>query len=664
LRADSNRAKIVLLAQNSAAPGTVRGDAMPDDGSGGRWSRWVKRVRESRLVSWLRGLSWSGVRAGFGSFVRAVPDHSEQLRKLVTSVALVGGIVVGVWIVVELSDNDPLVFDPLYVHADLAGRVPAGDRLALRIGTHFDQFTAVVERLRAEDDVQLARDADLPKLDIPGAEISVQALVQIVRRFIGRREQRIGGDVFLSTTSLAAPSERSDAALPPDCKTGSVEYVVMRLLANRGELVEAAEAPVCVVRGADGKPALASLDVNMVESLLQLAALRAFQQLDPCGSAAYYFHNWYRRSLDGRVLDGNFRRTSQMIGACIVARGPDEAGYAHHLLGRVRQASGRSPEAPSYFDSAERLHLRSRSFVRRALHAARLWRVHLPDLHAHWGSALLDVKKNEEALARFDFEIRYGSGSPLAYVGKGNALVEMAGNDRQKLAAAVAVYCAGARRHRYDAEIRHVLADVLERHPDLRGCSKKPVATSDYVLQLRRKAVDLKPTDRKYLLAQGRSLRAAGRLNEAVTAFNAVLHLGQEDSWEAYSELAASYVAMDRRDLRDQTYRRARESQKRLAEQWPMDAQARYRGALAALAVGDDNDARQRADEAVARDPGLSAARLALACAEWRRGNAGAARDQFAQVHASDRELSSDSVDPLLRRCVGEIERSVAGQPR
>ncbi len=637
-----------------------------------RWSDLVDRIRESRIVSWLRALSWSGALAWSSRLLKSFPDRAEQLRKLVTSVALVGVIIVGIWIVIDLSDHEPLAFDQIHVHPELARRMPSAERLTLQIGGHFESLSAVIERLRETERASLAREADLPKLEILGSGVSFQAVVQVVRRLLGHRELRVGGEIYLSPVAVTPADERAATAMKAACADGEVVNVLVRLTTNRTEMSDAVDLPVCLKAGLPAEARPVGLTPEALEDMLQLAALRALERINPCGAAAYYTTNWHRRGFDGRMLDPEFRRSSALSAACIAVRGPAEAGYAFYLLGRVRQVSGRPGDAVKYYTDAEKLHIRSRSWVRRALHGIGLWRIRLPDLDVHWGNALMDDKQPREALARYERDLRRGTASAGAFIGKGNALRELAeGGPARALADAIAVYKTGAKRHRFDAELRHVLANALEDDPTPRvtPAAKKQVA--EEVLRYRRKAVDLQPTDRKYLLSLGRSLRKAGDPTTAATVFREVMRLGGDNEWEAYAELAA--LQAPRQDPPDTPPpSRGRQpvdppppdGKPDTATPGPPspvrpptptqapDARVRYQASLAALAAGQSEEALQRAGAVLAGITRPQEARLALACTErcLTRAKAG-------QTDSKGYCKPGVEIDEALRGCLNEIRR-------
>jgi Flp pilus assembly protein TadD len=632
---------------------------MPEAGSGSRWGQLVERIRDSAIASRLRTWTWAKTKAATGRAFHVFTEWAERLRKLTTSITLVGGVVLGIWIIADLSINEPLLFDDIHVHRDLAARVADGKHLSRRVSVHLDQFTAAVERLRDRKDSALKADTELPNLEIPGAEVSVQAVVQIVRQFLGRQERRIGGEIFLSSVSLAPQTSGHGTADGGPCPADRVRYVVVRLTTNRGELGEPVEAMICLQASDGGKPGEPRLESNTVEALMQLAAMRAYERINPCASAAYYFRNWYRRSLDGREIDPEFRRATMAIGTCLSASGHREAAYAHHMLGRIRQATGRSHEALRFFESAERLHRATHPRWRRWLDEQRVWLIRFDnDLMAHWGSALMDVQRTAMALEKFDEQIQRGTPSALGHIGKGNALIVLAGGDETKLKGAIAAYCRGYSQFRFDAEVRFELANILEKDRRLRGCSKKRTAGDmSYVIELRQKTVDLYPMERRYAFALMRSLREQSDFTGAVSTLNMVLHANRQDDWEAYSELADIYLRDGALHKVTMTYQRARDAYRRLAEQRPHDADARYHAALASLMLADDTEARERANEAIALDPRSAKARLALACAEWRRGDKAAARANLDAARMLDNgEDGLKTVDAVLQACAASID--------
>ncbi|HJQ58279.1 MAG TPA: hypothetical protein VJ890_15330 [Vineibacter sp.] len=597
--------------------------------------------------------------------------------------AIVVGAGIGFWIISELWSDEFLVFEDIHVHGGLANQLPSGKRLAGRIGSHFDNLTASIERLRDKDDAALKPNAELPNLEIPGAQVTVQAVVELARRVLRVRERRIGGDIFISATSLAPPPSPSFLVGATDCGKAAPVYVVVRLSSNRGELAEPVEALVCPAKAADGKGDGAALDSHVLESLLQVATLRAYERVYPCGIAAYYFHNWHRRSLDGRMLDPGFRRTNLMISACLLRSGQAEAAHANHLLGRIRQHSNQSEQALDYFAAAELLHWRAQSWWRQWLHEWGWWRVkYPPDFYGHWGSALLDKGRADVALAKFMEQTKQQRDSSLGYIGMGNALkVKARANDRvngEMLRAALDVYCRGALKKRYDTEIRHALADFLEenhiivgRCPDTNpddvdlasslGARIPQRVRSDpalaYAIRQRLKTVDLMPTEPRYGLALGRALRKSAQDEEAaVKVLERTLVFSVGTSWEIYAELAASYSMMKRPEKAAETLRRARSALAHIAEQEPFNAEARYHAALASLKLKEPYTAYDWATRAAARDPTYQPALLAQACAEWRRGRQGHARDRLAAaLLLEDGKAGIDFVDGGLKTCIKEI---------
>jgi len=630
---------------------------MPNGGSGG--GAWLSRIH-TVLAVWLRTAASSGLWAWLGRNLKAFPDRAEQLRKLVTSVALIVAIAVGVWIIVDLSDDEPLAFDQIHVHPDLKNHVPPADRLTQQIGSHFESLAAVIERLRETERASLVRDTDLPKIEILGSGLSFQAVVQVVRRLLGHSELRIGGDIFLSPTSVAPPDARTATVVTAACGDGEVFYVVVRLTTNRGEAADTADLPVCLAKGeAAGANRSAMLTVEALESMLQLVALRTLERINPCGAAAYYSNNWYRQSYDGRMLDPDFRRSGVLAAACIATRGAAEAGYAFYLLGRVRQVSGKPKEAIAYYADAEKLHRRSRPWWQRVLNGAGLWHIRLPDLDVHWGNALMDDRRPAEALAKFDRDLRY-AGAAGAYVGKGNALREKAnaGGTAVPLAEICEVYRSGGKRYRFDAELRHVLANFVEEEKAW-SCAQATTAMEAQVRVLgwRRKAVDLQPTDRKYLLALGRSLRTSGDRDAAAAAFREVLRLGGDKEWEAYRELASVQSPAERPGEIAHAPPVASTSQN--AKQQTLDGPLRYQAALAALAAGASENALRKAGEWLATVTSAQEARLVLACTEQRLAAAGVGRTNAG----ADRKPAAD-IDTVLKACLDEIRRQAVTSAR
>jgi tetratricopeptide (TPR) repeat protein len=291
---------------------------------------------------------------------------------------------------------------------------------------------------------------------------------------------------------------------------------------------------------------------------------------------------------------------------------------------------------------------------------------------------LLDVDNPRAALWKFFEQVSHQPESTLGYVGMGNALSQLAKKDARMLEPALDIYCSGARRLRLDAEIRHVLADFLEaNHRALGRCPERNpdevnVASSQgtripiglrgdsalaYAFRQRLKTVDLMPTEPKYGLALGQSLRRAGDKDGAIAAFDRVLRFSQHLNWQAYGELAATYLAMGRRAEAEETYRRALHALTHLAGQRPFDEEVRAYAALASLQLKDNAEAVRWAREALVREPALQVARFTLACAEWRRGDKVAARAQLAAARMLDNgDDGLKSVDAFLRECVTGID--------
>src|SRR5262249_4688916 len=153
------------------------------------------------------------------------------------------------WIVIDLSDSEPLVFDKIYVHKDLAKRLASDDRLMAQIGGHFESYAAAIQQLRETERASLARESDLPKLEILGSGVSFQAVVQVVRRLLGHRELRIGGAIYLSKTPGTPVDERIATTLRATCKDEEIINLVVGLTTNRSEAVDAVELPVCLKAG-------------------------------------------------------------------------------------------------------------------------------------------------------------------------------------------------------------------------------------------------------------------------------------------------------------------------------------------------------------------------------------------------------------------------------
>jgi len=245
----------------------------------------------------------------------------------------------------------------------------------------------------------------------------------------------------------------------------------------------------------------------------------------------------------------------------------------------------------------------------------------------------MDLEQWQAALEKFEEEFGRGAPSALAYTGKGNALVKLAGNKDEKLRAAVEVYCAGALLHRFDAEIRHALAVLLEDRHELVGCQTwqdKKATVRQNILRLRHKAADVAPTEPKYLVPLGRFLLKVHEYDVALAIFSQALHVTGQEDWDAYAGLAQAYKSMGRPERIESTYRSAVDAYEHLASRRLMDADVRHRGALASLGLGWDERARQLAEAALERDPTLEGPRLVLDCVRWRARQADLTRPENA----------------------------------
>ncbi|HKU94569.1 MAG TPA: hypothetical protein VJR58_04805 [Vineibacter sp.] len=569
--------------------------------------------------------------------------------------ALVAAIALGIWIVVDLSNNEPLIFDQINVHPALKDRVPSAERLTQQTGSQFETLAAVIGQLRETERASLVRDTDLPKIEILGSGVSFQAVVQVIRRLLGHRELRIGGDIFLSPTSVIPPDAGAATAVRAACD-GEVSYVVVRLTTNVSEAADVAELPVCLAKG-EGTATLPSamLSIEALEAMLQRVALRALERINPCGAAAYYTTNWYRRGYDTRMLDPGFERSNAMAAACIATRGEAEAGYAFYQLGRVRGISGKHREAILYYADAEKLHRRSRPWWRRLLHSAGVWSIRLPDLDVLWGVALMNDKRPGEALARFERALG-GSASAGAYIGKGNALRELLKAHRtdEALAAICNVYRTGGKRHRFSAELRHVLANFVE---DEKAWSCAQAATEEEarirILGWRRKAVDLQPTERNYLLALGRTLRRVGDRDAAVVAFRDALRFADGNEWEAYAELTATLSPPESPPVPPA------DAMPQIMKQQTLDGPVRYQAALAVLATGASEAALRRASALLATVSRAQEARLVLACAEQRLSATSA-----GSTDAAANRKPGVEIDTVVKACLDEIRQRAVTSAR
>jgi tetratricopeptide (TPR) repeat protein len=348
------------------------------------------------------------------------------------------------------------------------------------------------------------------------------------------------------------------------------------------------------------------------------------------------------------------------------------AAYSYVMLGRIRQFFFKqTQEAVGYFESAENVHRKTHPEWRRYLHDHDWWWISFPnDFYAHWGAALMDAQEPSKAIEKYVRQIKYNPRSILGYIGLGNALAEMARKttppDERTLKAALEVYCYAALENRFDTEIRYAMADFLERNqgyiegcPDKSGQEDRSDARK-YALVQRQKTVDLMPTEPRYGLTLGRSLRTGGKHQEAIAAFNQVLSFSGQETWDAYAELATTFTALDQDSKVTATYQRAYGALSRAAAQRPFDAEVRYHTALALLRLGEYEEAKRYAADANVLDPSLSDARLALACAEKHLNKADPARSNALELKAESEKMAS--LDESLQACVADMERSAAGK--
>lgn len=112
-------------------------------------------------------------------------------------------------------------------------------------------------------------------------------------------------------------------------------------------------------------------------------------------------------------------------------------------------------------------------------------------------------------------------------------------------------------------------------------------------------AVDLSPAlyEAHYLF--GRVCWAEGRLEEAALHFEDAAAV-QPDDYQAVGMLATVHDGLEQPDRAVAAYRRAAENTRRHLELYPGDVRALYLGAIALRRLGEDAEAREWADRALA----------------------------------------------------------------
>lgn len=339
------------------------------------------------LLSGMRGLYRSArwLVATTGGAVKSIGDWVFGVAKI----AIVG---LAGFIVFQAIKEPALVIDPIVVTLELAAQGTDGKQLAARIIEDLTSYDYLVHQVWSDKESRaLDKPAQLPELQVPGAQVSLRQIVDAIRTVVSR-ERRLSGQLLLVTHGAE-----------PICGDGSpARTMQLRLRSDYDTFAYQQARQFCAGPGATQ---------DAIAKLMEDASMAVLRATNPCGAAAYYYALWKNQTIPSGQ---RFQVAHRMVDVCMARPGGDDKAFAHQLRGLLfKLQANNMPPSPGgdrevvddlLRDSLEQYDLAEVEFEGSLLN--RTWAFlgfsnFLPTLQVHRGDALLDTQKPAEAEAEY-----------------------------------------------------------------------------------------------------------------------------------------------------------------------------------------------------------------------------------------------------------------------
>ncbi len=522
------------------------------------------RLGEMRFVPALAGprkrMPWDKVDRLLAT-ARAI---AFNLMVLVALIAIIG------FAIAELR-RDVIVIDPIRLPEPLRQMGYSDDVAAFRL---WDEVVRINDSTpTAKDRVALLPASQQMDFEAPGAGVSLQAVVQILRPFLGLDETRIAGEFICRTTA---------------CKP---EGLALRLRVFRGSGMKIISLPPIGDQTGEAE----------IDRYFHAAALELLRELDPY-VVAFFLYRTDKEAARREALQ-------------LIAPSHPQRKWAFNLLGFIAADNGDHDAAIGWYRRAIAADQKDRFAV-----AYNNWGVALrakgdPDgaiakyqraieldsenafAYSNWGDALSDKGDLDGAIAKHARAAELDPQSGFAYTSWGNALYI-----KGDLDAAIAKYMRATELDPEDALAYYNWGIALDDKGDLDG------ATVKYM-----RAAELDPEDAAAYTNWGIALQNKGDLDGAIAKFTRAAELDPENAF-IYNNWGGALGAMGDLDGAMEKFIRATE----LDPEYP---NAHFNKAIAFQMLsraGDAADAFQRYLDLVPD-----------------AGNAGQVRAQIEELRAS-----------------------------
>ena len=520
---------------------------------------------------------------------------------LVSLVALIG------FAVAELR-RDVVVIDPIRLPEPLRQMGYSEDVAAHRL---WDEVVRINESTpTAKDRVLLLPTSQKMDFEAPGAGVSLQAVVQMLRPFLGLDETRIAGEFICMTT---------------ECKP---EGLALRLRVFRGSRMKIISLSPIGERTEEAE----------IDRYFRAAALELLRDLDPY-VVAFFLYRTDKAAAEREALQ-------------LIAPTHPQRKWALNLLGFIAADSGDHDAAIGWY--------------RRAIAADEEDKFAIA--YTNWGDALRAKGDPDGAIAKFKRAIDLDPENAFAYTSWGNAL-----SDKGDLDRAIAKHARAAELDPESGFAYTNWGNALYNHGDLDGAIAKYMRATeldpedalayynwgialddkgdlDEAITKFKRATELGPADAVAFYNLGNSLGAKGDLDGAIAKFTRATELDPEYA-VAYYSWGNALGAKGDMDGAIAKFTRATELD-------PEYAVAYYNWGNALGAKGDMNGAIAKYARATELDPENANAHFNKALVLETLDRAGDAADEFqryldlkpdaenaAWVRAQIEELRADATD-------------------
>jgi superkiller protein 3 len=467
-----------------------------------------------RLISWKQIDEWLAV-----------------ARTAILNGLLVVSVIALLGVMASDLNRDVVVIDPIRLPATLTNMGYSEDVAAYRL---WDEVVRINEGTpTAKDRVALLPASQRVDFEAPGAGVSLQALVQMLRRFLGMEETRIAGEFICTTT---------------DCKP---EGLALRLRVFRGNGMQIISLPPIGYQASDDK----------IDRYFHTAARDLLRELDPY-VLAFYLYQTDKAAAKREALQIINPTHPQLKWALnLLGLVAADSGEYDAAIGWYKRAVAADPDdefAVAYINWGDALRAKGDpdAAIERFTRATELD----PDYalaYSSWGNALSDKGDLAGAIAKHARVVELDPENALAYSNLGNAVFK-----NGDPGGAIAQF-----RQAIEIDPQHAPAYknwgiVLEDQGDLDG------AIAQY-----RRAAELDPTDPGVQAKWGIVLRKQGDLDGAIAKYRLAIEIDPTYAF-AYNNLGVALGNMGDIDGAMANFIRATDLN-------PTDAKAHFNKALA-----------------------------------------------------------------------------------